>query len=85
MQMTDVRRCGYYLAFTIACVFFCVHLVNPSAGRQDDLIRVTLAIVIVVTLYITQTDKDYLVRSIPLRALMFFAAALGLTSVFLRP
>lgn len=85
MQMIAVRRSAYYLAFAVACAFFCVHLVNPNVGRQGDLIRLTHAMVIAVTLYITQADRDYLVGSIPLRALMFFAAALGLTSVFLRP
>lgn len=85
MQMIDARRSVYYVAFGFACAFFCLHLINPNVGRQADLIPITFATVMVVTLYISRADKDYLVGSISLRALMFFASALGLTSVFLRP
>lgn len=85
MQMIAIRRSAYYLAFAVACVFFCVHLVNPNVGGQGDLVGSILAVVTLVTFGISRTDREYLVSSVPLRTLIFFAGALGLISVFLRP
>lgn len=82
--MIALRRVGYYLTFCAACVLFGLQIVKPSVQLHGTLVPVACAVVVALTLYIRENDRDFLVTSVSLRGFMFFAGGLGLTSLFFR-
>ena len=80
----SLARSGYFLAFGSLSIFFIYHLIIGRTFSQTidkEMTKSLLFAVGCLTLFITKTDKPYLIRSIPLRMMMGTSAALGLAAL----
>ena len=76
-----------YIVFSVAAVFFAANLVFTARGHtlgDVSLVRTTGLLVMFLVLYMSKVDKQYLVKSVPLRVIGFVAAVTGLGAVFWR-
>ena len=79
-----VKRFFYYALLTIAGIFFLAHIIFGWAALRsggDPLTKSTAALVLFVVFFISQSDRAYLIKSIPLRIIMGVTCGLGLIVV----
>jgi hypothetical protein len=70
----------------VAAIFFAVNLLylfTRHAAMDAGLVKSTAVLVLFTGIYITTTDKKYLIGSIPLRIILFSASILGLVAFFI--
>lgn len=78
-----VKHFFYYLVLVVSGLFFLAHIALGWASLRsghDPLIKSTAVLVLFVVFFISQTDKAYLVSSIPLRVIMGVTCCLGLVA-----
>ena len=76
-----------FIVLPISAVFFIANLVFTAYGKTlNDLaeIRSTVLVVGFLAFYMVKVDKEYLVKSIPLRVIGAIAGASGLVALFWR-
>lgn len=76
-----------FLVLPISAVFFIANLVFTAYGKTlNDLpeIRLTALVVGFLAFYMVKVDKEYLVRSMPLRVIGATAGVSGLVALFWR-
>lgn len=86
VAVARIKHFFYYLISIVAGLFFLVRL---TLGWQtihlsnDPVVKSTAALVMFMMFFVLQTDKAYVVGSIPLRVIMFTTCCLGLVAVVL--
>lgn len=76
-----LMRSLYYVFLSVAGAFFIANLYSIAFGKithDDNLVKSTALLVMFLILYISKVDKDYLIKSIPLRIVMFISSLSGL-------
>lgn len=81
----NLKRIGYYTFFAIGGLFFLVQLFVSTSARLANgaLIKSTGLLVMIIILYISRTEKSYLISSIPLRIVIGMTSLLGMAAVIL--
>ena len=81
-----LKRSIYYIFSSISGIFFVVNLYSlliVGYIRDVSLVRSSLLLLGFLTLYISKADKDYLIKSIILRAIIGIAGLSGLVLIIL--
>ena len=79
-------RASYYISLSLLSILFSVSLFGSLNGRPlvgDAFLKSALICGPMIALVMIRTDKEYLIKAIPLRLLLVATGCLGLAAFFL--
>ena len=85
-MQSKIVRATYHLVLLVATIYFAVnilYLFTRHVAMDATLVKSTAVLVLFTGIYITSTDKKYLVESIILRIILFLSSILGLLAFFI--
>ena len=75
-----------YVTFPISAILFIVfsyYALLHNKMQEASTVKSAVLFVGVLSLYLSKVDRDYLIKSIPLRVLLCMSAASGVVAMFL--